>query len=93
MIFVYLWIYIAFLIWIWTFYAVARMHTMKFKNFSTHIEPMTNFLMILLIILSIAGFVLIFSLNSNNSTYTIQTEVKNTISEKKYEKEIGTDYY
>jgi hypothetical protein len=70
--FIYLGLYIALLLGIWGFYAVARMHTMKFKNFSTHIAPVTNILMVFLIILSIIGFILIFSLNSGDSTYELQ---------------------
>lgn len=57
---IYLAIYIIILLVVWWFYAVARMHTMKFKRFSTHIVPVTNFLLIFLLILSIIGFVLLF---------------------------------
>jgi formate hydrogenlyase subunit 3/multisubunit Na+/H+ antiporter MnhD subunit len=90
-------IYIVILLLVWGFYAVARMHTMKFKNFSTHITPITNFLMLFLIILSITWFILIFSINWEDSTYQISTENKieeKVEEEKNYEQEIiGNDYY
>ena len=57
---------------VWGFYAVARMHTMKFKRFSTHIVPVTNFLLIFLVILSIIGFVLLFFISpEDNNSWTI----------------------
>lgn len=52
------------------------MHTLKFKNFSTHIVPVTNFLLVFLIVLSIIGFVLIFFLNPDQSTYQVSTSVQ-----------------
>ena len=99
---VYLGLYIALLLWIWGFYAVARMHTMKFKNFSTHIVPVTNILMIFLIILSILWFVLILNLDLENSTYQFNWTDNNTensksnleIKEENYKQEIiWNDYY
>ena len=108
MTFVYLGLYIALLLGIWGFYAVARMHTMKFKNFSTHIAPVTNILMVFLIILSIIWFILVLNLNWDDSTYELQiTENTNNSEsssewqknnsewrEKNYEQEIiWDDYY
>jgi len=80
------------------------MHTMKFKNFSTHIVPVTNFLMIFLIFLSILGFIFIFYINSGNSNYELSTSKQNnekieTKSEAKNEQKnykeeiIWDDYY
>ena len=91
-------IYIIVLFIVWWFFIVARMHTLKFKNFSTHIVTITNSLMIFLIILSILGFIFIFYINSGNSTYELKVE-KNIIEEKveknkSYENEIiWDDYY
>lgn len=103
MTFVYLGLYIALLLVIWGFYTVARMHTMKFKNFSTHISPVTNILMIFLIILSIIGFILVLNINWDDSNYELQIKEnivennnseKNKELEKNYEEEIiWDDYY
>jgi len=73
---IYLSIYIIILLLVWWLYIVARMHSMKFKNFSTHIVPVTNWLMIFLAILSITGFIVIFSIPSKNSAYEVDTSVE-----------------
>jgi len=94
-------IYIVALLMVWWFFIVARMHTLKFKNFSTHIIPITNFLMIFLIILSISWFIFIFYINSGNSTYevnvkedTIKKNIEKKEENKTYESEIiWNDYY
>jgi len=52
---------------------VARIHSMKFKKFSTHIIPVTNLLLVILIILSILGFITIFSMSTWNNGYEIDT--------------------
>ena len=86
-------IYIIVLLIAWWFFIVARMHTLKFKNFSTHIVTITNSLMIFLIILSILGFVFIFYINSGNSTYELNIKEK-IEKNKSYENEIiWDDYY
>ena len=46
---------------------------MKFKKFSTHIIPVTNLLLVILIILSILGFITIFSMSTWNNGYEIDT--------------------
>jgi len=73
-------LYIIVLLIIWGFFIVARMHTLKFKNFSTHILPVTNYLMILLIILSLSWFIFIFYLNLGNSNYELSTNENTKIS-------------
>jgi len=66
------------------------MHTLKFKNFSTYIVTITNFLMIFLIILSILGFIFIFYINSGNSTYelNIKEKIERIEKDKSYENKI-----
>ena len=85
---------------VWWFFIVARMHTMKFKNFSTHIEPVTNSLMVFLIILSLSWFIFIFYINSGESNYDLSTPIEKTKKtevkkeEKNFEQEIiWDDYY
>jgi len=91
MIFVYLWLYITFLFGIWAFYVVARMHIMKFKNFSSHIQPAINFLMIFLVVLSIIWLILIFNLWSSDSNYELKIDTKK--SNGSYKQEIIWDEY
>ena len=94
-------LYVIVLLIVWWFFIVARMHTLKFKNFSTHITPVTNFLMIFLIILSLSWFIFIFYLNSGGSNYeysiTDNKIEKNKNSDqnnkKSYEQEITWDEY
>lgn len=85
---IYLAIYVIILLVVWWFYAVARMHTMKFKRFSTHIVPVTNALLVFLLILSIIGFVLIFFIVPNENS----SSTKNTIESNGVEEEAGSDY-
>jgi amino acid transporter len=89
MTFVYLWLYITLLLWIWWFYTIARMNAMKFKNFSTHITPASNILMIFLIILSIMWFLFILNLTKVNPIYKFE---KNNDNDLKQEI-IWDDYY
>jgi len=92
-------IYIVVLLMVWWFFIVARMHSMKFKNFSTHIEPVTNSLMAFLIFLSLSWFIFIFYINSGESNYELSTPIDNVKKtevkqEKNYEEEIiWDDYY
>ena len=57
-------IYTLFLIIIWGFFIVAKIHACKFKDFSDKIEKYTNILVIMLIVLSIAGYSVIFYMYS-----------------------------
>jgi hypothetical protein len=66
------------------------MHAIKFKNFSTHIIPITNLLLIILIILSILGFIIIFSIWWENDGYEIDTSPKYDKMDK--HKNIEEDY-
>lgn len=89
-------IYIIVLLIVWSFYAVSRIHSMKFKNFSMHIKPLTNLLLLFLIILSLTWFILILSLNLDNSNYEISVGKNNNekINGTNYENEIiGNEQY
>ncbi len=55
----YLWIYSLFLIMVWWFFIVAKIHAYKFKNFSNYIEKVTSILLIILILLSLLWYLLI----------------------------------
>jgi len=53
MMLMYLGIYTLFLVVIWAFFVVAKIHAYKFKNFSNHIENVTQTLLIFLLFLSV----------------------------------------
>ena len=68
MLLVYIWLYTLFLIIIWWFFIVARIHAYKFKNFSNNIVKVTNILFIILVILSLLWYwVIWFSSDLDNS--------------------------
>jgi hypothetical protein len=76
---VYIGIYIFMLAIVWGFFLIAKQHSYKFKHFSTNIVPVTNVLMIALIILSILGFIMIFSLWwDSTKTLEINSSEKST---------------
>lgn len=64
MFFVYLGIYVIISAFIWGFFIVAKLHSYKFKSFSTHIEPVTMLLFTFLAVLTILGFILLFFLDT-----------------------------
>jgi len=77
MLIAYIWLYTLFLVIIWWFCIVAKIHAYKFKNFSNHIEGVTFLLIMILLILSISGYVALFSLGATNSTFTVDKSVEN----------------
>ena len=85
-------LYIIVLLIIWGFFIVSRMHTLKFKNFSTHIAPVTNFIMFLLIILSLAWFIFILYLNLGNSNYELSTKDNTKFSNPDKNEKIKQNY-
>ncbi len=68
MFFVYIWLYTFVLAIAWGLFIVAKMHSYKFKNFSTNIEKITTILFIFLLFLSITWYILIFFLDWNIGT-------------------------
>ncbi|NDK09509.1 hypothetical protein GW846_01905 [Candidatus Gracilibacteria bacterium] len=70
---VYLGIYIFLLAILWGFFFVARHHALKFGGYSSNIAPVTNVLFIVMIVLSIVGAVMIFSLDLQNSFIELPT--------------------
>lgn len=72
---VYLGVYIFILAILWGFFLLARHHTYRFQDFSTNIKPVTQLLGIILLILSVIGFFLIFTLDIPGRSVQIDTEV------------------
>lgn len=64
---IYLWVYtfiLAFLIWL---FIVAKIHAYDYKSFSPSIIPVTKFLFITLVILTILWYTLIIFFSNNNT--------------------------
>lgn len=71
MLFVYLWIYTFILTFIWGLFFISRLHSYKFKNFSFHIVKVTNILFVFLLVLTILGYIVIFTQYDSNSTASL----------------------
>ncbi len=82
--FVYLGVYTIFVVMIWWFFAVARIHAYKFKNFSSHIPKVTTILFFILLVLTILWYLIIFSLWDYQRKIEINTNIPNLIDEESY---------
>jgi|GEM_PF-1195611 len=72
MLFIYIGIYLFILALLWGFFIVAKLHSYKFKNFSSHIETVTVILFVFLLTLSVSGFIAIFFLDAPKTTVKIE---------------------
>jgi hypothetical protein len=59
------WLYLAILVillfLVWSFYLIAKIHIYKFREYSTQVRPVTRFVGIMLLILTVVGFYVVFS--------------------------------
>lgn len=85
MFYLYLGLYTLFIIVIWGFFAVARIHSYKFKSFSHHIAIVTRFLFFTLLTLTIIWYIIIFSVwNVVSKKIEINANTDNIIEEQSY---------
>jgi len=68
---VYIWLYTLFLVIVWWFFIVIKIHAFKFKNFSNYITKVISWALILLTILSILWYLIIFLYNPWNFSYKV----------------------
>lgn len=58
------WLYFAYLICIlllvWGFYLVAKIHIYKFREYSSQVRPVTRFVGIFLLVMTVIGFYVVF---------------------------------
>lgn len=58
------WMYFAILVTIlllvWSFYLIAKIHIYKFREYSTQVRPVTRFVGLILLVMTIIGFVVVF---------------------------------
>ena len=76
---VYIWLYTLVLTFIWWFFIVLRIHAIKFKNFSYNISKVTNTLFVILVLLSIFGYILIFYWLDAKDNYDVNIKRSNDI--------------
>lgn len=75
-------IYTIFLVLIFGFFIVAKIHTYKFRDYNIYIEPVTKALAIVLLILAVWGYYLLFSGSSasiGTGTKTVKESVNTEI--------------
>lgn len=68
-------LYSAAMAFVWGFFLVARMHVFKFKEYSTHVEPVTRTLALILLVLTMVGYAALFGAGSSQPTTTVKEEL------------------
>lgn len=68
------------LIFVWGFFLIARIHVYKFKQYSTHIVPVTKLVFFVLLALTIVGYYVVLSeMNTAPAPKTVQeTSIQET---------------
>ncbi len=92
----YLALYLIIVIIAWGFFIIARIHAVKYKNFSWHINPVTNFLTFFLLVLTIIWFVLLFFMPwvwTKQETFSVWSAVEETEKNKIQEEISWEEYY
>ena len=76
---IYFWIYTLAVLIIWWFFIIAKIHSLKFKNYQPKIIKITHIITIILIILTLLGYIiiLIHSLNWHDNRKTNDTPNEN----------------
>ena len=73
-------IYTVFIVLIFGFFIVAKIHIFKFRYYNVNIEPVTKILAMVLLILALVGYYLLFSGNTNSTTtHTVQQTISTEI--------------
>lgn len=65
-------IYTIFMVLIFGFFIIAKIHIYKFRHYSVNIEPVTKVLATTLLILSLIGYYLLFSGNTTTPHQTVE---------------------
>ncbi len=73
-------IYTIFIILIFGFFIIAKIHIYKFRHYNTNIEPITKILAITLLILTLIGYYLLFSAGTQSiATKTVEETIDTEI--------------
>ncbi|MDD5376815.1 MAG: hypothetical protein PHH16_01730 [Candidatus Gracilibacteria bacterium] len=70
-------IYTVFMVLIFGFFIVAKIHVYKFRHYSVSIEPVTKILAGVLLILALVGYYLLFSGNTGSTSNKTVEETGN----------------
>lgn len=58
------WLYFAILVTVlllvWSFYLIAKIHIYKFREYSTHVRPVTRFVGLVLLVMTVIGLYVVF---------------------------------
>lgn len=57
-------IYTLAMLFVWGFFFVAKLHVHKFRDYSSHIGPVMRFMTFLLLVLTIAGYIVVFRMDA-----------------------------
>ncbi len=94
---IYLWIYTLSMIIIWCFFIISKIHSLTFKSYQPKIIKITNVANLVMITLTILGYIFIFLSSSWNNIYTLEDKsVKDSSDREKrtiIKKDIWDDYY
>jgi drug/metabolite transporter (DMT)-like permease len=63
-------IYTLIMVIVWGFFLVAKIHIFKFKEYSPLVPPMTKFLALLLIILTVLGYYFLYKMDGTTAPNT-----------------------
>ena len=83
--FLYFWLYSLFLVILWWFFIIIRIHAIKFKNFQTSIVTSLKALCFFLIFLSISWYIALYMIINwaNSSSIEKIDKVENVVDIKK----------
>ncbi len=91
---IYFWIYTFIIIIIWAFFIIAKIHSLKFKNYQPKIEDFSKIITIVLAVLSIIWYIAIFIYTNNPNTIDLREKNKQeNISDSIIPDNIWEDYY
>jgi len=72
---IYFWIYTLSMIMIWGFFIIAKIHSLKFKNYQPKIIDLTRLATYTLSVLTIIGFILIFFFSGNGNIEDVRDNI------------------
>ena len=69
---IYFWIYSFSVVVIWAFFIIAKIHSLKFKNYQPKIILHTNIITILLSVLTVLWYIVIFFMSDSSSNHEVK---------------------
>ena len=80
----YIWTYTIFIVILWAFFIIAKMHSYKFKMFSNNIQRVTTILIVILLSLSILGYITIIVWYDSGKSVSLDFKNNSNFSEIDY---------